>query len=336
MHPLFHPINLQVETLEKIESFCRSWDLGEDISIQTSGSTGKPKSISFSKEQLITSAKKTISFFQLHSKTRALLCLSPDTIGGKMMLVRAIVGNYPIHIVEASLHPLRDLPTDIDFVAMVPAQVKQSLASNLNEFKRIKHILIGGAELTTEVNEQLRAHGMRAYQSFGMTETISHVALREIGWHNQRNYEALPGITFRSVENRLCIDYPDLQPEPILTNDEIELIDETHFRWLGRTDFVINSGGKKIHPESLEQTYAQLVEGPFFISSIPDETWGEALVCICEKEQKLSKAQFSMLVANFEIPKFVAFTPFVYTQSGKIKRKETQDNISPNDWIRVL
>lgn len=336
MHPLFHPINLKEETLEKLESFCRSWELSEDMIIQTSGSTGKPKSIRFTKEQLITSARKTISFFQLQSNTKALLCLSPDTIGGKMMLVRAIVGQYPIYIVEASLNPLRDLPTDIDFVAMVPAQVKQSLESQLHVFKHIKHILVGGAELTTEVNKQLREQGMRAYQSFGMTETIAHVALREIGINDETNYEALPGITFRSVENRLCIDYPDLQTDPILTNDEIELIDETHFRWLGRTDFVINSGGKKIHPESLEQTFTPIIVGPFFVSSIPDETWGAALVCICEKEQKLSKALFSTFVANFEIPKFVAFTPFIYTESGKIKRKETQANILQNDWIRVL
>lgn len=336
MHPLFHPINLKVETLEKIESFCRSWDLGEDISIQTSGSTGKPKFIQFTKEQLIASAKKTISFFQLHSDNKALLCLSPDTIGGKMMLVRAMVGHYPIYIVEASLNPLQDIPTDIDFVAMVPAQVKQSLSMQISEFKRIKHILIGGAELMTDINEWLQVHGIQAYQSFGMTETISHVALREIGRHTQTHYTALPGITFRSVGNRLCIDYPDLQAEPILTNDEIDLADETHFRWLGRTDFVINSGGKKIHPESLEQKCSQLVNGPFFVSSIPDKTWGEALVCICENEQNFSKALFSGVVANFEIPKFVAFTHFVYTESGKIKRKETQDNISPDDWIRVL
>lgn len=336
MHPLFQPINLQEETLEKIASFCRSWELDERIDIQTSGSTGTPKTIQFSKEQLIASAKKTIEFFQLSSQTKALLCLSPDTIGGKMMMVRAIVGQFPLSIVEASLNPLKESPKHIDFVAMVPAQVQQVLKDDPSHLKQISHVLIGGADIPSNLNELLQKNGIHAYQSFGMTETISHVALREIGVNSSLIYQGLPGITFSEKDKRLCIHYQEIQSEVIETNDEVELIDETHFRWLGRTDFVINSGGKKIHPESLEQRFSAIIEGPFFLSSIPDDLWGQMLVCICEREQSLSKDVFSKHAASFEIPKFIAFTHFEYTHSGKMKRSETQAKIRANDWIRVL
>jgi O-succinylbenzoic acid--CoA ligase len=336
MHPLFHPINLQEETLEKIESFCRTWDLGLDISIQTSGSTGKPKSIQFSKEQLIASAKKTNAFFQLNKESKGLLCLSPDTIGGKMMMVRALVGQFPLYISEASLNPLNDFHMDIDFIALVPAQVHQILQDHPDKLKHIAHILIGGADISMNLMDQLSQHEIRAHQSFGMTETISHVALREIGVQNSDIYEGLPGVTFSTKDHRLCIHYPDIQAEIIETNDEVELIDATHFRWLGRTDFVINSGGKKIHPETLEQQFTTIIEGPFFLSSIPDDTWGQALVCVCEREQSISKDTFSSLVRNFEIPKFMAFTTFIHTKSGKVNRRETQAKITAHDWIRVL
>jgi O-succinylbenzoic acid--CoA ligase len=335
MHPLFQTIHLREELHTKVETFCQQWENGLPISIFTSGSTGKPKEIMFTKEQFIQSAKKTIAFFDLNEKTKALLCLSPDTIGGKMMMVRALVGNYALFITNPSLDPLEGIDEQIDFVALVPAQVSHILqnSTSLAKLKLVKHLLIGGADVPKELMQQLQLHGIKAYQSYGMTETISHVALREIGQNTE--YHALPGIHFTLEQNCLTIHYPEINPNPIQTTDEVELLDAHRFIWKGRADFVINSGGKKIHPEELEQRFSTYILGRFFFSSIPHPIWGEALVLVTELPTSLDKTTLSSEFLAHEIPKFIQTAPMILTESGKIQRERTFQQCIDDAWISL-
>lgn len=336
MHPLFQSIQLKEDSTSKVELFCRQWDQEAPISIQTSGSTGKPKVLHFTKAQLIVSAQKTHAFFHLQQSTKALLCLSPDSIGGKMMLVRALVGNYTLYITEPSLDPLQQLTEPIDFVALVPAQLAHILKnpSSLSKLKSIRNILIGGADLSMELSEQLLFHGIKAYQSYGMTETVSHVALREIG--KEIAYQALPGIHFTTTtDNCLTIHYPELHAHAIQTTDAVELLSEHAFLWKGRTDFVINSGGKKIHPEALEQRLSTFISGRFFLHSIPHPMWGEALVLVTEEACSLKKMDLIPYFSSHEIPKFSQTVPMILTASGKIQRTLTFQQTASDAWLSL-
>jgi O-succinylbenzoic acid--CoA ligase len=335
MHPLFQSIQLKEELQAKVETFCHQWENGQAMSIRTSGSTGKPKDITFTKEQFITSAQKTIAFFELKPETKALLCLSPDTIGGKMMLVRALVGNYSLLITNPSLDPFEHVEEQIDFVALVPAQLAHIFRnpSSLSKLKKVKYILIGGADIPEALCEQLRAHELSAYQSYGMTETISHVALRIIG--QESDYHALPGIHFTSENDCLRIHYPEIHSTPIQTTDVVELIDEHTFRWKGRSDFAINSGGKKIHPEELEKRLSSFIAGRFILSSIPHPVWGEALVLLSEEPITLQKSALLSSFSNAEIPKFAQTVTMIMTENGKIQRKLTLEQAKEDAWISL-
>jgi O-succinylbenzoic acid--CoA ligase len=335
MHPLFQPIELREELHTKVETFCQQWENSEPISIDTSGSTGKPKVITFTKEQFIVSAGKTIMFFELNTETKALMCLSPDTIGGKMMMVRALVGNYTLVLTNPSLDPFEMIDEQIDFVALVPAQLAHILKhpTSLSKLKNVKHILIGGADIPEELSQQLRLHGITAHQSYGMTETISHVALREIG--EDTTYHAMPGIHFTSQNDCLTIHYPEIESKPIQTTDIVELLDEKSFHWKGRADFVINSGGKKIHPEELEKRLSSYISGRFILSSIPHPIWGEALVLLSELPITLKKATLISDFSSVEIPKFAQTVPMIFTENGKIQRKLTLEQALDHAWISL-
>lgn len=335
MHPLFKSIQLKEELHVKVELFCQQWGNGLPISIFTSGSTGKPKEITFTKDQFIQSAQKTIAYFELNKNTKALLCLSPDTIGGKMMMVRALVGNYTLLITNPSLDPFEQLNEQIDFVALVPAQVSHILQNpkSLAKLKLVKHLLIGGAEIPNELVEHMLDHGIKAFQSYGMTETISHVALREIGQHSE--YRALPGIHFTHEQNCLTIHYPEINPKPIQTTDQVVLLDAERFIWKGRADFVINSGGKKIHPEELEQRLSPYISGRFFLSSMPHAIWGEALVLVTEQNTSLDKTTLTSEFQAHEIPKFIQTVPMILTVSGKIQRERTFQQCLDDAWISL-
>lgn len=335
MHPLFQPIQLREELHAKVVRFCQQWENGDSISIHTSGSTGKPKEITFTKAQFIVSALKTIAFFNLQRNSKSLLCLSPDTIGGKMMMVRALVGNYPLVLTNPSLDPFEHVEEQIDFVALVPAQLAHILnnPTSLSKLKTVKHILIGGADIPTDLISQLRIHKITAYQSYGMTETISHVALREIG--EDTTYHAMPGIHFTRQNDCLTIHYPEIQSKPIQTTDIVELIGEKSFHWKGRADFVINSGGKKIHPEELEKRLSSYISGRFILSSIPHPIWGEALVLLSELPIALKKETFENKFPTFEIPKFAQTVPMIFTANGKIQRKLTLEQSQEDAWISL-
>lgn len=295
------------------------------VSVPTSGSTGIPKSIELDKLQMMASARATISYFDLPPKTTALLCLSTAFIAGKMMWVRALLGGWNLDVGEVSSDPLSRKQNKYQFAAMVPYQVTQSLT----RLQQVDKLIIGGAAVTADLEQQLQSSPCECYATYGMTETITHVAVKKLNRTGNTNsvYEALPGVRF-SQDNRGClvIDAPAVSTQQVVTNDVVHLFSESQFEWLGRADFVINSGGVKIHPEQLEKKLSTTLSVPFFITGVTDSTWGEKVVLVVESSRELP-LDFSHL-KPYEIPKEICYVPaFVYTGSGKINRKATLSKI---------
>ncbi len=314
-----------------INLFLDDWNnLSDSITTMTSGSTGKPKSLSLLKSKMIESAKMTGSFFGLKAGDKAVLCLSPNTIAGKMMIVRSIVLKLHLIIVKIDSNPFEYLNNDIDFIAIVPLQLKKTLENSPEKLKNAINIIVGGGDISEELIINLKKNKTTVFHTFGMTETISHVAMRKIGYETEDFFTAIGDVVFSQKENTLIIESTLLLDSSIETNDSVELIDFKHFKWIGRKDFVINSGGVKIQPELVENKLNSLLLNPFFIHGMKHEALGEKVVLFIEGIDDLSinKEAILKLVSKYECPKEIIYiSEFIRSESGKINRLKTVELI---------
>lgn len=315
------------EIISEVQSFLKEWYNDETfIEVKTSGSTGKPTIIQLEKAKMIVSARKTLDFLNIKKGDTALLCLSPSTIAGKMMLVRSIIGDLKLIVGPINSKPLETILDQIDFVAMVPLQLQKTVESNPEKIRSIKSVIIGGGPISSNVSLLLKKNDLNVYHTYGMTETISHVAMRKVGSEEEKAFNALPGINFKVRNNQLVIEYPEIGIIELCTTDQVKLLDEKSFEWIGRTDFIINSGGKKLNPEEIEENISALIGLPYFIFGLPDETFGQKVVLIIESPISLylSKKSFYSSLQNHSVPKEIFYLPsFIRTESGKINRIET-------------
>ncbi|MEJ2584834.1 MAG: AMP-binding protein, partial [Robiginitalea sp.] len=273
---------------QEIGDFLLDWVSDrEEIRMQTSGSTGAPRDIFMPKNAMVHSALATGKYLQLDERTRALLCLPARSIAGKMMLVRALVLGWKLSLKPPDSNPLEGLSAPVDFAAMVPMQLQASL----DKLDKIATILVGGAPLSASLLAGIPDEGVSIYESYGMTETASHIALRKLCRVPEGKapetvlppFHALPGVEV-STDDRgcLCIRASYLPENPVVTNDLVQLESDESFRWLGRVDHVVNSGGVKLIPEQLETKMSPLIPRPFFLTGMPDDTLGEKLVLLVE------------------------------------------------------
>ncbi|APQ18548.1 O-succinylbenzoic acid--CoA ligase [Maribacter hydrothermalis] len=313
-----------------IGEFILDWiDDSPIISVQTSGSTGAPKIVSIKKEQMVQSALATGEYFNLTPKKSVLLCLSAEFIAGKMMIVRALVLGLDLHLLSPTSSPLQSVKRTFSFGAMVPLQVENSLS----KLGQIETLIIGGAPISIALKEKLKDIGNTSYETYGMTETLTHIAVKPLnyGVSDQTPFSILPGIEI-SIDERGClvINAPKISDNPVITNDLVDLVSKTEFKWLGRFDNIINSGGVKLRPEQIEDKLSNVIDQSFFIGSLPDPKLGEQLVLIIEgkadPESLMQDIVASTLLSKYEIPKQIKILPvFLRTNSDKIKRKETMD-----------
>ena len=315
--------------------FLNEWFSDSDfISAQTSGSTGEPKQIELPKSVMIKSAERTIEYFGLKKGDRLFLSLPCRFIAGKMMVVRAIVGQMDLIIVDPS-SDFDFLRTEkFDFGAMVPNQVFKLMetTSGKEKLKNIHNLLIGGSSIPATLETQISRLKSRVVSTYGMTETASHIAIRELSGEIRSDiYYCLPGISVATNENDCLQIHSPESPEPIQTKDIAEVLSPKSFRILGRTDDVIISGGIKYWPETIEKKLEQAIPGRFVISSLPDEKLGEKLVLVIEGEPantKLIQQSISKLLPPFEQPKAVYFhEKFSETPNGKLRRNEIKEAI---------
>lgn len=311
--------------------FISEW-LGEAnyVLVKTSGSTGNPKNIQIEKDRMIASAKATNAFFCLDKNKKALLCLPADFIAGKMMLVRAFVGGFDLDFVEPKSDALININTDYDFTAVVPMQLESVLKlENAQVINRVKKIIVGGAAVRQDLIQSLEQVETEVWASYGMTETVTHIALQGLsGKHKTDYFQGLPNVEFE-LDDRSClrINAPDVSRDTIQTNDRVELFNAFQFRFLGRVDFVINSGGIKLSPEILEQKLEIYIKSDFAFSSKTDKLLGEKLVLLIEgetySEERLRKLNdlLKTVLDRFERPKEILFIQELpKTSNGKLDR----------------
>ncbi|MFD1003166.1 AMP-binding protein [Ohtaekwangia kribbensis] len=326
-------------------TFIREWLSDQTIfEIQTSGSTGTPKKIILTREQMLASAHMTEQALALKPGYTALVCLHTQYIAGRMMLVRCFATGMRIVVTEPAANPLANIPDSIaiDFTAWVPYQLYAILSSpEAARLNSIGCVIIGGAPLNQEIIHELQAYSCIFYATYGMTETISHIALQTLNGINASSvFRALPGIAL-AIDERGCltIDAHHL-PEKIVTNDLVELKDNHAFLWLGRWDNVINSGGIKIIPEHLESRmmntlYECGILRPFFIASVPDKKLGEKITLLLEGEaldeekKYIIHQKIKQTFSSYETPKDIITLPkFLYTNTDKIDRRKTIEMIT--------
>ena len=288
------------------------------LEMTTSGTTGVPKVVIISKQSMVNSALGTGDFFEIKPGDKALACLPVKYVAGKMMLVRAMILGLDLEFVAPSSHPLRNNEYDYDFVAMVPLQAQNSIS----ELKRVKKMIVGGAKINNSLEKQLVKLKTAAFETYGMTETITHIAAKKVG---EKAFTVLPDVTI-SYDDRNClvIHAPRISDEVIVTNDIVELVNENQFVFLGRMDNVINSGGIKLIPEQIEEKLSGKIDARFFIASKEDRELGEKVILVIEGEnQSINETIFSEL-DKYEKPKEILFVPkFKETANGKVMRKES-------------
>lgn len=334
-----------------VVDLCRRWVSTEtQFEVSTSGSTGTPKKIVLQRDQLQASALTTGQALALTEGMSALLCLDPQFIAGKMMVIRCLVIGIDLIAMSPVANPLDHLPPDvlsIDLAAMVPLQVITALDSpRAGDFDKFRTVIIGGGPVDRSLRERLQTLRTACYATFGMTETISHVALQKLNGEDQSDYlHAVPGVSF-STDERGClvIDAPFAQSNRIVTNDIVELIDPQKFQWLGRWDHVINTGGIKVMPEVVEPQIAgilvtQGVENNFFIHGMDHPGLGQEVVLVLEGKISTHVELTILESLRSHLPKYAAprrviyADKFSFTATGKVKRKETVANASPRPGI---
>lgn len=325
-----------------IFSFLTDWfDDKSFVKVQTSGSTGKPKAIALKKEYMINSAKKTGAFFDLPQNTLALLCLSMDYIAGKMMLVRALTLGWHLEAVKAVSNPLVDNDKNYDFCAMVPLQMQNSLS----ELYKVKKLIVGGGAVDKNLLLKIQSQTTAIFATYGMTETITHIAVKKLNGFNttelgsSNHFKVLPNIKI-ATDDRGCliIDAPSIIDNQITTNDLVGIISDTEFKWLGRIDNVVNSGGVKLIPEQIEEKLSSVMEQRFFVAGIPDLLLGEKLILIIESNKKIENLKTKILnllmLKKFEIPREIyTIGEFVETDTKKINRIATLKSVKINYTI---
>lgn len=320
------------EWLVHIYHFILEWlSPNENMVAYSSGSTGKPKQIKLQKRHMIASAQKTIRYFNLQPENTALLCLSANYIAGKMMIVRAFVGQFDLILVEPDGRPLKNITQPIDFAAMVPLQVNNCL-SYIESKSLLKNVIIGGGIVFEKLKNKLKKLPVNFYETYGMTETVSHVAVRKIGLDPY--FCPMPNVLF-SMDERQClaIEAPDILEDRIVTNDIVELESDGRFLFIGRFDHVINSGGVKISPELVEEKLSAYIKVPFVISSLYDDKLGEKVVLVIEREGCIEHIEYILGndtgLTKYERPKqVIQIDKIPVTDTQKVKRNELKKYIA--------
>lgn len=330
---------------QELFDFINEWESSNSfITVQTSGSTGSPKSIQVRKEQMINSAKISCEFFNLKKGDATLLCLPLSYIAGKMMVVRSIVADLELLPVSPVGNPLKYLDEKIDFAAMTPMQVYNTLHDpiELERLKQIPKLIIGGGPITLALSERLKDLPNEIYATYGMAETLSHIALRRLnGECISEYYTPLPGVTVSLNKglNTLSIKAPNVCDTVINTNDLAEVLPDGRFRILGRIDNVVNSGGIKIHIEDLEdKIFSLFSDRTFVFTSQSDHKLGERLVLLIEKDPDMDvdvhvdvydetlEKLFLRFIPKYHLPKKVYFVEKIpRTHSDKIDRSAVKE-----------
>ncbi|WP_313002718.1 AMP-binding protein [Chryseobacterium gleum] len=327
-------LSFDTEFEKKVKIFLEEWFSEKTgVNVQTSGSTGIPKIFEIEKKKMVNSAVMTCNFLGLKEGDTALLCLPVEYISGKMMIVRSIERKLKLKITNPSLKPAENLEEKIDFCAMTPLQVENSL----DKLHLIKNLIIGGAAVSESLKSKILkmnlSNSNRIFETYGMSETLSHIGLKQLLPEQEEYFTVFENVTI-SLDDRGCLKIfaPNVNAEELQTNDLVEIRNENQFKFLGRIDNVINSGGAKIFPETLEALVKKDIPGEAIFVGLPDESLGQKLILIIEGEEsdevrrKISEIPFEK---SFHKPKEIIFIKEIpRTPNGKVNRMELYKSIN--------
>ncbi len=326
---LHHHISVQEDGelklfIEDLYHFLEQWFSETDsIEVHTSGSTGSPKRMLVSKQRMMQSARLTCEFLHLLPGSTTLLCMPLRYIAGKMMVVRALVAQLNLLLSPPSGHPLANISVPVDFSAMVPLQVFNSMQLPIEEdrLKSIGTLIIGGGVIDATIESELRHFPGAIYSTYGMTETLSHIALRRVSGPSASSYyQPFSSVDLSlSSENTLIINAPLVAEEILYTNDVARIQSDGSFEILGRKDNIVNSGGIKIQIEEVETILKPYINTPFAMSYVVDSRLGQALVLLSEDAAALH-LDYTML-PPYKRPKYMfVVKQLPLTGTGKIDR----------------
>ena len=308
--------------------FLNEWfDASPIITVHTSGSTGVPKELVVRKDRMMQSARLTCEFLNLQAGDTALLCMNLRYIGAMMMVVRSLVAGLNLVVRPASGHPLSDVEVPLKFAAMVPLQVYNTLRVPA-ERKRLEHtdiLSIGGGAVDDSLEAELKTIPIAAYSTYGMTETLSHIALRRLnGEAASKCYYPFPSVELSlSAENTLIVKAPLICDDVLQTNDIACLCSDGGFTIAGRKDNVINSGGIKIQAEEMENRLQPFIPVPFAVTAVPDPCLGQALTLLIAGKPDIKELENKLqaVLETYYRPKHIFITELIpQTENGKIDR----------------
>lgn len=327
-------LSFHTEFEKKVETFLKEWlSDGAMVNVQTSGSTGVPKIFEIEKKKMINSAVMTCNFLGLKEGDTALLCLPVEYISGKMMIVRSMERHLKLFVTEPSLKPLENVEEEISFCAMTPLQVENSL----DKLHLIKNLIIGGAAVSESLKNKILqmnpSSSNRIFETYGMSETLSHIGLKQLMPLQEDYFTVFENVNI-SLDERACLKIyaPNVNDEMLQTNDLVEIKNDKQFKFLGRIDNVINSGGAKIFPEALEALVKKEIPNEAVFIGFPDESLGQKLMLIIEgdeSEEVIRKISGTHFEKNFHHPKEIIFIKEIpRTPNGKVNRLELYQNIT--------
>lgn len=308
--------------------FLNEWfDASPVITVHTSGSTGVPKELVVRKDRMMQSARLTCEFLNLQAGDTTLLCMNLRYIGAMMMVVRSLVAGLNLVVRPASGHPLSDVEVPLKFAAMVPLQVYNTLRVPA-ERKRLEHtdiLIIGGGAVDDSLEAELKTIPIAAYSTYGMTETLSHIALRRLnGEAASKCYYPFPSVELSlSAENTLIVKAPLICDDVLQTNDIACLCSDGGFTIAGRKDNVINSGGIKIQAEEMENRLQPFIPVPFAVTAVPDPRLGQALTLLIAGKPDIKELENKLqaVLETYYRPKHIFITELIpQTENGKIDR----------------
>lgn len=323
---------------KEVLQFAENWLAGTtDFSLQTSGSTGTPKVITISRRSMLASAEATVRYLGIKPGTPVTVPIDIRYIGGKMQLVRALTHDLPLQVFspQANVTSLFSSIDDLGLLAIVPLQLDELAKANLSLLNKATAVLVGGGVIREDLLQSLRQVKTAVYHTYGMTETVSHIALRKIsGVDPSAHFSTLPGVKI-STDHRGClaINGPMTDGKEIVTNDIVEITSSSEFLFVGRADSVINSGGVKLHPEQIDQQVAGQMQSffpgcRFFAIGASDQRLGQRLALVIESSDDRGKealmASLKATLPRYHAPKDIIFVQaFEKTPSGKIDKLAT-------------
>lgn len=303
------------------------------VEVKTSGSTGIPKRMLVKKSHMRASARLTCEFLHIKKDDTALLCMPLDYIAGKMMVVRAIESGMKIVSIPPCGHPLAETTvkdSNISFAAIVPLQLYNTLLvpEEKEALSQIRNVIVGGGAISEEVEKQLRSFPNAIWSTYGMTETLSHIAMRRLSGENASEwYTPMNGVTL-SQDNDGCliINAPALNPKELHTNDIVEIRPDGTFRVLGRRDNVICTGGIKLQIEDIEHELSQYLSAPFIVTKAKDTKFGEIVILLTEGKPDKTEAEIPEMSKKFSKPKRIFhIDQLPLTETGKPARAKAME-----------